>query len=244
MLPPRPLALAVATSAAASLPGTSSGAGVPASVHAAGELARHAALDARTAASARGARHTRRLVTRAVRRLAYSYALTARLLTDRVPAGVAAAAIFVQAASEVADATAALATSTEGRLHALAFRALQRTSRLQEDVTLELSTARSAGSLDDLIDALSAASGAQDVLLTALSEAASAGRISARRDHALRSRISRAGAAREALLTALTVSRRALQNPLPDDDSAGDASARAHNPTWSSAGRNFRSDLS
>lgn len=243
MLPPRPFALAVATCAAASLAGPSR-AGGPASVQAASELARHAALDAGTASSARASRHARRLLARSVRRLAYSYALTARLLTDRVPAGATAAATFVQAASEVAHATATLATRTDGPLQALAFRALQRTSRLQEDVALELSTARSAGSLEDLIDALSTALRAQDALLSTFDLAVASDRISARRQHAIEARVSRANAARDALRTALTVTQAALHDALPDERSAGDTPARARNGSASDAGRNTTSDLS
>lgn len=216
MLPPHPLALASATCAAASLAGRLGDAGEPASVQAAADLARHAALDAHAALSARSPRPTRRLTTRAARRLRYSYALTARLLTDHVPAGATAAAIFIEAASAVARDSAALATANDGRLQARALRALRRSSRLQEDVALELSSARSSGSLEDLINALATALDAQDVLLAALGGAVSADGISPRRRDALKARAARADLARDGLRSALTVARSALSNALSD----------------------------
>lgn len=249
MLPPRPSAVAVATCAAASLAAPSGTGGESASAQAAAGLARHAALDAHAALTARGSRRARRLLARALRRLAYSYALTARLLTDHAPSGATASAIFVQAASEVAHDSAVLAMRTDGRLQALAFRALLRTSRLQEDVALELSTARSTGSLEDLFDALSVAVRAQDALLSALEGAAGRDRVWRRHRRALEAGDTRAKAARDALRCALASARKAVQNPPADgsgDAAAGELARRDAGPQnrpASDAGRD-RSDLS
>ncbi|MBW3607703.1 MAG: hypothetical protein KY463_05010 [Actinobacteria bacterium] len=157
--------------------------------------------------------------------------MTARLLTDHTPAGATAGVIFIQSASDVAHDIATLAMRSEGRSQALALRALRRASRLQEDVALEISSARSTGSLEDLIDALSAALRGQGALLDALDGVVSHGRISPRRRHALEVRRARANAARNALGTALTGAQRALQHPLSEvqaaDAPAGDECARS-----------------
>lgn len=244
MLPPRPSAVAVATCAAASLAGPSRGVDEPASVQAAVELARHAALDARAALSEPGSRRTRRRLGRAVRRLAYSYTLTARLLIDHVPPAAAAGAFFIRAASEVAHDSAALAGRSDGHLQALAFRALRRTSRLQEDVALELSTGRTAGSIEDLIDALSVALRAQDALLATLDGALVRDRISPRCRHAIEARRRRASEARDELRAALAAARNAVQGPATADE--GDeiaAPARPQNGPAYGAGSNERPDL-
>lgn len=231
MLPPRPFKLAVATCAAASLASLPRAAEEPASVQAAAQLARHAALDARAALGACGSSRSRRLLARGARRLRYSYALTARLLTDHVPSGAPASAIFIQAASEVAHESAALVTRASGRPQALALRVLRRTSRLQEDVALELSTGRSAGSLEDLIEALTASLHAQEALLDTLDAALRHDRISRRRAQQIEPREKRARAARDALRTALTTAHRAVQRPLAEvpagDDPAYEVSRRA-----------------
>ncbi len=252
MLPPRPSAVAVATCAAASLAGPSGAADESASVQAAAQLARHAALDSRAALSAGRSRRAQQLLARANRRLAYSYALTARLLTDHVPACTTAAAIFIQAASEVAHDSAALASRTDGRLQALASTALQRTSRLQEDVALELSTARSAGSIEDLIEALAAALRAQDALLRTLDGAVGQDSISRRHQRALKAAATRANAARDELRAALAAARDAVQHapparPIGDDPAVDEIDQPAAHPqqrSASDAGRNERSDLS
>lgn len=249
MLRPRPFAIAMATCAAASLASRSGGAGEPASVQAAGDLARHAALDARSALGARSRRRTRRLLKRADRRLRYSYALTARLLTERAPAGAATSAIFIRAAAEIAHDSASLATGSKRRQQALAFRTLRRTSRLQEDVALELSTRRSAGSLEDLIAALSIALRAQDALLSTLEGAARPDRVAARRRRSLHVTSARADAARAALCTALEGTLRAVQKPLYEvhsrdraADEVDDAYGAGHKPSRSDAKSERRAD--
>lgn len=249
MLPPRPFAIAVATCAAASLASRSGGTGEPASVQAAADLARHAALDARSALGMRSRRRARRLLKRADRRLGYSYALTARLLTDHAPAGATTSAIFIRAAAEIAQDSASLATGRERRQQALAFRTLRRTSRLQEDVALELSTRRSAGSLEDLIAALSIALRAQDALLSTLEAAARLDRISAHRRRTLHATSARADAARVALCAAWEGTLRAVQKPLYEvhsRDCAGnevdDVRGAPRKPSGSDAKSEPRSD--
>lgn len=64
-------------------------------------------------------------------------------------------------------------------------------------MAFELSSARSAGSVEDLIGALSAALQAQDRLLAALDMTAAAHRSGPRRRRALRATATRAGAARD-----------------------------------------------
>ncbi|MFP5363461.1 MAG: hypothetical protein ACLGI5_12115 [Thermoleophilia bacterium] len=220
MLPPRTSTVAAATCAAAALARPAGGGRQPASLQAASQLAEHAARDAHEALGAQRRRRRHKLLARASRRLAYSYALTARLLTDHVPAAVTAGAIFVRSASAVAHDSAELAGCTDGRLQAFACTVLRRTSRLQADVALELSSTRSTGSLEQLVDALAGALAAQGELLGALHSAAG-GRVSRRRTAALQDAAARANATHDALRAALAGARSAIDRPAAGERAAG-----------------------
>jgi len=202
------LTIAVATCAAAPLTGASGAGEHPASVEAAARLARHGVLDAQAALTAPDSLRRRRLA-RARRRLAYAYALTARLLNEHAPAGSRASAIFSQAASEIASAGADLAARTDGRAQTCALGVLRRAAQLQSDVAAELATARSAGSIEDLRDALATASDAQDKLLVALDRPT---HVSRHQLHALKLARTRAHAARDALRVALLSARNAVHD--------------------------------
>lgn len=218
MLPPHASVVAAATCAAASLGSAPAVGAERASVNAAAQLAHHAALDCRAALSRRcSLRRRHRLLARALRRLGYSYALTACLLTDHVPAGAAAGAIFSGEAATVAGDSAELARRAGGRLQAHAVRVLRRTSRLQADVAFELGTARSSGSIEDLHDVLSATLRAHDALLAALRATVATDALARRHRGALEASGARATAAREALRAALVNARAAVQDAARDD---------------------------
>jgi|GEM_PF-6863261 len=227
MLLPRVFAVAVATCAAAPLPGPSV---VPdggaASVDAAGRLACHCVLDARAALNVDGSsRRTRRLLARADRRLGYAYALTAALLNDHAPAALAAAATFSHAASQVACHSATLARRADGPLQAFAVRSLRRASQREDEVAFELTTGRSTGSIEDLIAALFTALQAQDALLAALDATAGSPSVPARRRSALQASATRALAARCAVRDALANARDAMEDLAAQQPSAGERSA-------------------
>lgn len=211
MLRPRALPVAAATCAAASLSGSAVSSAEPASAQAAAQLAHHAALDARAAlATPASSRRRQRLLTRATRRLFYAYALTARLTSDHSPAATGAAATFVAGAAQVARDSAALTRCSQGRLQALAVRALRRAAQQQDDIAFELTAARSAGSIEDLIDAVSVALLVEERLLAVLEATAADRRIARRHRAALEAAGERASAASGALRVALAGARRAV----------------------------------
>lgn len=208
---PRALAVAVASCAAAALPGSSAST-QPASVQAVAQLGRHAAGDARSAVATAGSspRRAQRLLARSGRRLRYAHTLAALVRVDQAAASAQAAAPLAEDSAEVARNAADLARWRRGRLEGLAVKTLRQAADLQDQTALALACSRFPGSLTQLRHVLDTAVDAQDQLLTALSSVSDCEQVSSRRRRASRAALAPAQDARDALVAALTQIRIAL----------------------------------
>lgn len=189
---PRALAVAVASCAAAALPGSSASA-QPASVQAVAQLGRHAAGDARSAVATAGSspRRAQRLLARSSRRLRYAHTLAALVRVDQAAASAQAAAPLAEDSAEVARNAADLARLRRGRLEGLAVKTLRQAADLQDQTALALACSRFPGSLTQLRHALDTAVDAQDQLLTALTSVSDCEQVSPRRRRASRAALAR-----------------------------------------------------